>query len=399
MSQLMTIRLLLYVQVVVFVLLLAVALIATLELARADGGDGLYINIAGRQRMLSQKLMFEALALAKDPSEERKDALEFTMALFATSHRSLHIGGQTPLELNGDNPVFVRGASDSSLIGLLGQVEAYWKPMRKGLSLLIEASQRREEALQVLLDKNPKLFQHIDSSVRCFLADKASGSVVNVAGRQRLLSQRTALQAVLIDTVPSDSLRAELQENMELFEVSLHGLREGGEVTVGQSRHPITIPGTNDRDVLDELDEVEALWSVQREAISTLTDPNSQFQRALQQVEENGPRLLFTMNEAVLRAQRVAEQNLNTLKQIQVSAVMVGLIVAILSGALVNTLGRSLKKLLSMTNAISRGELSEPVEPSGIGELRALSRSFERMRFSLKATMELLEAEGVKDKG
>ncbi|MEO1228547.1 MAG: hypothetical protein AAFZ18_06560, partial [Myxococcota bacterium] len=61
----MSIRVLLIGQVTLFVLLLAVVLGATLALARADGGDALYVNLAGRQRMLSQKLKVGSRARAK----------------------------------------------------------------------------------------------------------------------------------------------------------------------------------------------------------------------------------------------------------------------------------------------------------------------------------------------
>lgn len=388
----MSIRVLLIGQVTLFVLLLAVVLGATLALARADGGDALYVNIAGRQRMLSQRLLVQAQALAREPSWDRRDELEATMTLFATSHRALRIGGQTPLGLDGSEPVFVRGAVDRELMRQLDVVEEHWKRLRQGLLAVVKASGRRREALTIIFERNPRLLDRMDQAVRAFAATEASANVVNIAGRQRMLSQRTALQAILYDSQPSPILRDELRGLMDLFEVSLAGLREGGPVPSRlDGTRAIVLPGTQIPRIENTLEDVQGLWKSQKAALEELIRPSAGFHAALAQIEEAGPAVLTTMDGAVQRAQGSAEAKLERLQLLQMATLAAGLILAAFGGLLALNIGRSLRQLSLQAEAISRGELSERVTPRGIGEVRALSRSFERMRFSLDATMDLLE--------
>ncbi|MEL6183004.1 MAG: type IV pili methyl-accepting chemotaxis transducer N-terminal domain-containing protein, partial [Myxococcota bacterium] len=370
----MSIRVLLIGQVTLFVLLLAVVLGATLALARADGGDALYVNLAGRQRMLSQKLMVEAFALARDPTFDRRDQLESTMALFATSHRALRIGGQTPLGLDGSLPVFVSGAANQELIARLDVVEDHWKRLREGLAELVRASGRRREAITIILERNPRLLARMDQAVRYFAASDATPNVVNIAGRQRMLSQRTALQAILYDSQPSPILRDELRGLADLFEVSLVALRDGGMVPSRMDgSRPIAISGTEVPRILNNLEDVEDLWRSQKAALEVLIAADAGFHEALTSIERAGPKVLEAMNDAVLSAQRASEAKLENLQLVQLAALAAGLLLAALGGLLALSIGRSLRQLSLQAEAISRGELSERVAPRGIGEVRALS--------------------------
>ena len=97
------------------------------------------------------------------------------------------------------------------------------------------------------------------------------------------------------------------------------------------------------------------------------------------------------MDDAVLQSQIASERKLEQLKTLQIGALSFGLLAAILGGILVLNISRSIERLRGIAEEISRGSVDKPVPPTGIGEVRALSESFERMRFSLNATMGILE--------
>ena len=389
----MNIRTLLIAQIFVFVALLGVVLWATLSLANADGGDALYVNIAGRQRMLSQKAAKEALLFARTPTRENRERLEATVQLFKTSHRALRLGGETPLSLAGGNPVAIRGASDPRLIQLLDQVEKNWKTMATGIDELFVAASGRSEALSTLLEQNSKLLINMDAAVRYISAEPAVTPVtVDIAGRQRMLGQRTALQALLVDAHPTEDGRKELQANVDLFEASHKSLRLGGRVASRlDGSRPVRLKASTTVRINDKLDEVEDIWQAQRSAIDILVPEDDRYQRALSAVESTSPQVLTIMNDAVLRSQQVAEENLRLLRNVQVGALIFGLLVAVGGAFIALNIGSSLDRLRRVAEDISKGKVHEAVEPMGIGEVRALSQSFERMRFSLNATMDILE--------
>ncbi|MEL7369601.1 MAG: type IV pili methyl-accepting chemotaxis transducer N-terminal domain-containing protein [Myxococcota bacterium] len=391
----MSIRNILAAEIVVFVALLSVVLGATIALAGGDNSDALYVNIAGRQRMLSQRAAKEALLYSQRPTSDNRAQLETTLQLFNTSHRALRLGGQTPANLDGTNPVWVTGASDDALINLLNEVDKNWKQMSTSIDNLFATATKRNDALVVLKEKNPALLRSMDTAVRYLAAEpNSSATVINIAGRQRMLSQRTAMLALLSDSEPSEANRTALSQSIALFERSHKGLRAGGKTGLRlDGSRPVQLTGTKSGRAGDKLDEVEDIWRTQREALDVLAGNISEHQDVLSTIISTNPKVLSVMNAAVARSQAVAEEKLALLQSLQLGALIVGLIVALLGGVLAVNIGSSLKNLKGQADRISQGEVEQPVQPVGIGEVRALSQSFERMRFSLSATMEILEKE------
>ena len=389
----MNIRMLLIGEIVAFVVLLGLGLWATLSLSQGGGSDALYVNIAGRQRMLSQRAAKEALLFAAAPTPEHRADLEETAQLFTTSLRALRIGGATPLGLDGGAQVELRGASDDELATLLGQVDAQWRTMSSSIDGLLEAAKARDVAMKTLLEKNPRLLENMDAAVRYLAAESTpSASMVNIAGRQRMLSQRTALQALLVDVRPTENLRADLEQSIRLFEKSHQSLRSGGPAPSRlDGSRPIRLPGTKVSRITAKLDEVEDDWRAQAGALQTIALDDTAYRAAVAGIKDANPKVLTTMNDAVLRAQVVADNKLQFLQNVQIVALALGMIVAVLGAFLAVSIGRSLDRLRRVADDISRGQVDQRLEPVGIGEVRALSQSFERMRYSLNATMDILD--------
>ena len=234
----MSIRNLLLGQILAFVALLTVVLWATLTLARSDGGDALYINIAGRQRMLSQKAAKEAIRFAQAPTRANRELLEGTVQLFAQSHRALRYGGIAQAGLNGTAVASVQAPADAKLIELLDEVDSNWKAMNIGIEQLLEEAEKRAEAIAVIRERAPQVLDNMDQAVRYFAIEaNADPIAVNVAGRQRMLSQRAALQAFLFDADPSTTAQEALQSTIDLFSTSHKALRRGGRIATRLRRH------------------------------------------------------------------------------------------------------------------------------------------------------------------
>ncbi len=389
----MSIRKLLIAESIVFLLLLVVTLVATLGLVGSGGGDALYINVAGRQRMLSQKTSKEALEYARESTPERREQLEKTIQLFSVSHRALRTGGQTPLSLDGGNPAQVTGASDAKLIALLDEVDAGWRKMSGAAQSLIKTASARREAIETIKKKNTQVLENMDIAVRYYAAERdVSSRVVNIAGRQRMLSQRTALQALLYDAEPAKSNLSALTQSIDIFTRSHRALLAGGDAPLKLSGgRTVRLPANSTARIVDKMGEVNDLWGAQTRAINVLTQQDSGFHQALKTITDMSPTVLKKMNAAVFRSQKVAEAKLETLQQLQIAAVVVGIILALLSIVLAVSIGQALVRLRESADKISTGQVAEELEPMGIGELKELSQSFERMRFSLQATMEMLD--------
>jgi hypothetical protein len=125
--------------------------------------------------------------------------------------------------------------------------------------------------------------------------EKAAGAdlaklapVVNLSGRQRMLTQKMTKEFLLIAaavSVPENQVN--LEQTIALFDRTLKGLRDGDPAQ--------RLPGTPEPDIRAQLDIVEQRWNEYRPVLEQQDYSNAQVQRA---AELNLP-LLKEMNTAV----------------------------------------------------------------------------------------------------
>ncbi|MDA8162305.1 MAG: type IV pili methyl-accepting chemotaxis transducer N-terminal domain-containing protein, partial [Desulfobacteraceae bacterium] len=81
---------------------------------------------------------------------------------------------------------------------------------------------------------------------------KTDGAVINMSGRQRMLSQKMAKDACIFLKTGDQRVLSDLKDSSSLFEASLKALKDGDE----QNGIP---PATDDK-VISELNKLEGLW-------------------------------------------------------------------------------------------------------------------------------------------
>ena len=80
--------------------------LCTLQTSKQQKNDGLVINLAGRQRMLSQKITKEILLLEANQNESQEnisklsDNIKNTMAVFDMTLTALKDSGKAPISIN-----------------------------------------------------------------------------------------------------------------------------------------------------------------------------------------------------------------------------------------------------------------------------------------------------------
>jgi Type IV pili methyl-accepting chemotaxis transducer N-term len=193
-----------------------------------DKGGTARINFSGKLRMLSQRIPASACALSAgvdpDGSKERLKSAseEFAKILIALQ--------------SGDESLGIKGAEDrkKNLVGLQ-KLSEEWAPMQAAVTEILGGGDPAT-ALPVLYEKNGVVLgiaQKLVTEIAATYSDpnamsQAAAIAVDIAGRQRMLSQKMAKLACMISTGSGTAeLNAELAKTIEIYDATLIALIDG----------------------------------------------------------------------------------------------------------------------------------------------------------------------------
>jgi len=176
--------------------------------------SGNVINLAGKQRMLTQKMSKEALFVAKGIDVDNNKAnLDKTVALFDKTLKGL-ISGDTQLGLpKTENP---------EILAQLTVVKELWVPFKSSIE---------KGNLKAISEQNIPLLKNMNKAVQMYA--KASGSkldpamaqTINLAGRQRMLTQKMTKELLLAaNGIDAEANKANAKKTFNLFKTTLSDL-------------------------------------------------------------------------------------------------------------------------------------------------------------------------------
>ncbi|MBT3017031.1 MAG: methyl-accepting chemotaxis protein [Candidatus Thiodiazotropha endolucinida] len=140
-----------------YILIFVFAAMTVVSLFTSLGSDATAINVAGRQRMLSQKVAKEALLAAQ--SIESRDTVNNTIALFESSHQNL---------LNGDQNAGIQTVDDPVVRGQLNKVEGLWITYRESIDAYLENPSA--EGLKAISTQSPVVLKEMHKGVNMMAA-------------------------------------------------------------------------------------------------------------------------------------------------------------------------------------------------------------------------------------
>ena len=160
------------------------------------------INIAGKQRMFTQKMLKDYAMVGmnnkfNNPSEKLKE----TVVSFEDALSSLK-----------------KATKNKEIISSLKEVETIWKPIK----IVLEKEPKKENAKKLSEDLD-KLLKASNKTTQLFTKESKtkSGDIINISGRQRMLSQKMAgLYMLKVWEVGDDEFKNKLTDTMKLFKNS-----------------------------------------------------------------------------------------------------------------------------------------------------------------------------------
>lgn len=249
------------------------------------------INLAGRQRMLSQRMAKAAAFVRLGIEADRhlammKDAHD----LFDRTLRGLHYGD----EEQGLTP-----ETDPSVVESLNVVEGLWPGYSAAILKSVETGAVDEADMDAIARLNTPVLVTMNASVKQFEIAYGDSSIslglaiaINVSGRQRMLSQKMSKEACLCAL---DYNRAETKETLantvRMFDLSLTALIDG--------LPTVSIIKPPSREVDDKLRQVRAMWSEFKPIVENVAQTGAPELGQLASIAAKNDPLLKTMNEAV----------------------------------------------------------------------------------------------------
>ena len=235
------------------------------------------INLAGKQRMLTQKMSKEALFIAKGINvKANTEALGKTASLFDKTLKGL---------VDGDKELKLPKTTDKDILAQLKKVSELWASMKKSIDV-VASGKAEKSALEAIAKENLPLLKNMNQAVQMYA--KASGSklspemadTINRAGKQRMLTQKMTKELLLVaNGIDVDANKENAKKTGELFESTLKDLTDK----------------CKDDKIKEQLGVVAKLWADYKDIIMKADTSDASLKKA----EEMNIPLLKNMNKAV----------------------------------------------------------------------------------------------------
>lgn len=253
----------------------------------------LRVNVAGRQRMLSQRMAKAACLMATDVAADvHFDQMDAAYALFVRSNEALRAG---------DPDIGLQPERYRRVLNALDKMDLAWSIYSKLVEQGIETKQFEVRELKTINSESVEVLTLMNRAVNT--TARAYGSVtpnvpltltitVDVAGRQRMLTQKAVKEACLMRVSDTPEVFAEaLKGTVGMFDLSLTALRFGMQ-DVGVMSAPTGA-------VADKLAEVQELWAPVKSLLDQAATGDALTESEIRQLAQMSEPLLKTMNQAV----------------------------------------------------------------------------------------------------
>ena len=250
---------------------------AKTEITQTKQQSGNVINLAGKQRMLTQKMSKEALFVAKGlDADANKANLQKTAALFDKTLKGL---------IAGDSELNLPKTTNPEILAQLEVVSKLWTSFKANIDKVI-AGNADKATLEAIAKENLPLLKNMNKAVGMYA--KASGSnldpqmakTINLAGKQRMLTQKMTKELLLVaNGIDADNNKQNAKKTAQLFESTLDDL----------------IAKCKNEDIKKQLNVVADLWAKYKPIVENVDTSDA----ALKKAQELNMPLLKNMNKAV----------------------------------------------------------------------------------------------------
>lgn len=352
-----------------FVVLILATIAATFWTVSAQKSDGTVMNMAGRQRMLSQKMSKEAMALLQGKALA-SEALA-TAELFDKSLTAL---------VSGNVEMGIPATKEPEIQAQLGKVRGMWKDFKINITELAENAGKRAERYSYVSGRNEELLSEMNKAVA--MIDKAglNAHTLNLAGKQRMLSQKMTKEVMALDNGVGSSEKT--LATVALFDTTLNGLLRGDDA--------MGLRAVKNTSIAAQLKKVEGLWKPFKENIEGLVERIGAIEKNRSYVLANNVPLLKEMNKGVGLYEAASAAKVASLKKMQVGFLAATIVVFVIAWiVLARIIIRPVQEVAVLARSIADGDLTpENIKVRSKDEVGSLAETVNNMKANLNDMMQ-----------
>lgn len=164
-----------------FLVLLGGVGLVTRSVLEQQTDDGVLVNLAGRQRMLVQKMTKESLQVVNATqlnqagrATEARDKLRATDKLFDTTMNALHDGGAAPINIEMTKLRQLPPPSNPEIRKALDAAQEKWLEFKKHVQALEASETPRDQDIEAIVQANMGLVGALNVAVEAMQVDSES---------------------------------------------------------------------------------------------------------------------------------------------------------------------------------------------------------------------------------
>lgn len=316
-----------------FVIIFIISL--TVMMNQMSKKDSYIINIAGKQRMLSQKISKEVFFIVHRHTNDFRE-LNTAVNLFENSLQDLLYGNETK---------GVYAPQNERIKSKLEEVMTLWMPFRSEVEKLKTSIEEVRPDMEVLTGRIEKLLFLSDAVVQKMVAANLTNVHIDLSGRQRMLSQRMGLYVnrYLRSANAQDLLI--YADAKALYNKTIKSFLDDPAVKSSPEVYAI-------------VKETNAYWEEYSLYLERIIAGESEINKHMAYIYEKNVQLLNAMDEAVWLYTDHSEAKNDTFLKFQYIALVIGLIIIVYAFVMTKEIIEHLEQFVQKAKELADGDIT-----------------------------------------
>ncbi len=297
--------------------------------------DSLIINIAGKQRMLTQKMSKEIFYIKYKQSTDFRE-LNSAVDMFENNLHDL---------IHGNSAKGIYPPQNIKIKSKLEEVNALWIPFRGEISKIKKDVISIKSDLESLVERTTALLNESDKIVKIMVKNSMNGNFIDLSGRQRMLSQRMGLFA-------ERYLRTDHKEDYLKF---IKARNQYNETIIGfiNDKEVQALP-----EVYNHVEKTYKEWKEYEKYLLGILRVENSINNSISYIYEKNIKLLNTMDAAVWLYTEYSEEKNSLFIKFQYISLIIALVIILFSFILSREIVNHINDFVDRTKALESDDIN-----------------------------------------